>query len=114
MSIVRPNSIAGIVEEHINTPGTSSNSEIFLDTTQGILLGTSQENDKQEFGGLIQGEPHSSEQKNSRKRASPETEDNNSIKKAKLSDNSRKKNESDDIAERVKISDKTKENLEFP
>ena len=67
MSIVRPNPIAGIVEEQINTPGTSSNSEIFLDTTQGILLGTSQDDDKQESGGLIQGEPHSSKQKTKEK-----------------------------------------------
>ena len=47
LSIVIPNPIAGIVEEQINTPGTSSNSEIFLDTTQDILLGTFLENDKQ-------------------------------------------------------------------
>ena len=66
------------------------------------MLETSQENYKQESEGLIQEKPHSSEQKKSRKRASPETEDNNSIKKARLSDNSRKKNVSDDTAERVK------------
>ena len=62
VSITRPNPIPGIVEEQMNIPGTSSNSEIFLETTQGIMLETSQENDKQESGGLIQKEPHSSEQ----------------------------------------------------
>ena len=46
VSITRPNPIAGIVEEQINIPGTSSNSEIFLETTQGIMLETSQENDE--------------------------------------------------------------------
>ena len=107
VSITRPNPTTGLIEEQANISAAST-SEIFLETSQGMILETSQK-DNQESGGQAQKEPYSSEQTNLRKRASPETEANNSIKKARLSDDSRK----DDTTEKVVKSD-TKKDLETP
>ena len=71
VSITRPNPTTGLIEEQANISAAST-SEIFLETSQGMILETSQK-DNQESGGQAQKEPYSSEQTNLRKRAIPET-----------------------------------------
>ena len=106
VSIVRP-PIVRAVEEQTNTPKIPSTSELFIDTTQSILPGTSQENNEQGSGGPIQRDLSSTEHKNPRKRTILETEEDKSSKKIKLSNNSKKRYDSE-----TKTSDNNKEDSE--